>query len=252
MDEVFKAIDDPGRRTLLDALFERDGQTLGELCDYLPQMTRFGVMNHLRVLEDAGLLTTVKRGRSKHHYLNPVPIRLIHDRWIGKYAEPRVAAVTRLKAHVEKGSPMDTPDHVYKAYIRAGAQEVWDAIVDPDQTVQYYYGTRVSSDWQPGSALVYHDGAGAVVADGNLIAVDPPHRLEFTFQARWDPALIDEGPVREVWAIREVNGMAELTIEIYDMPADGPTYRDFTAGLPYIVSGLKSLVETGAALPSPN
>ncbi|MGA8040001.1 MAG: helix-turn-helix transcriptional regulator, partial [Acidimicrobiia bacterium] len=97
MDEVFRAINDPSRRTLLDRLRLEDGQTLGELCRHLPEMTRFGVMSHLRVLEDAGLVTTQKKGRSKYHYLNPVPIRLIHDRWIGKYAEPTVTAITGLK-----------------------------------------------------------------------------------------------------------------------------------------------------------
>ena len=98
MDEVFHALDDPGRRALLDALFHKDGLSLGELCEVLPDMTRFGVMSHLRVLEEADLVTTRKAGRFKHHYLNPVPIRLVHDRWISKYAEPvvgRMAGIAR-------------------------------------------------------------------------------------------------------------------------------------------------------------
>ena len=90
-----------GRRGLLDALFERDGQSLAELGAVLPAMTRFGVAKHLRVLEDAGLVTTMRSGRSKLHYLNPVPIRLIHDRWISKYAEPWVASMSRLKSDLE-------------------------------------------------------------------------------------------------------------------------------------------------------
>ena len=101
MDEVFKAINDPSRRLLLDKLYEEDGQTVGELCAHLPQMTRYGVMNHLGILEEAELLTTRKQGRSKYHFLNPVPIRLIHDRWISKYAEPMVGAIAGLKAHLE-------------------------------------------------------------------------------------------------------------------------------------------------------
>ena len=94
MDDVFKAINDPSRRLLLDSLFAADGQTLGELCGHLPAMTRYGVMSHLRVLEDAGLLSTQKQGRKKLHYLNPVPIKLVHDRWITKYAARRVGAIT--------------------------------------------------------------------------------------------------------------------------------------------------------------
>ena len=101
MDEVFRALADPTRRGLLDALYERDGQTLGELERPL-EMTRFGVMKHLRVLEDAGLVTTKRRGREKLHFLNPVPIRLIHDRWVSKYSEPWVATLSGLKQTLEE------------------------------------------------------------------------------------------------------------------------------------------------------
>lgn len=100
-DLVFKALSDPTRRFLLDLLFERDGRTLSELESGL-EMTRFGVMKHLRVLESAGLVVTRKEGREKLHYLNPVPIRLIHDRWISKYAEGRVAALVDLKKELEE------------------------------------------------------------------------------------------------------------------------------------------------------
>jgi DNA-binding transcriptional ArsR family regulator len=100
-DRVFKALADPTRRHLLDRLFERDGRTLTELESEL-EMTRFGVMKHLRVLEEAGLVVSRRRGRHKLHFLNPVPIRLIHDRWIDKYTEPRVAALVELKDELEK------------------------------------------------------------------------------------------------------------------------------------------------------
>jgi DNA-binding transcriptional ArsR family regulator len=100
-DRVFKALADPSRRLLLDRLFERDGRTLGELESHL-EMTRFGVMKHLRVLEDAGLVVTRRSGREKLHYLNPVPIRLIHDRWIDKYTERRVSALADLKNELEE------------------------------------------------------------------------------------------------------------------------------------------------------
>ena len=101
MDEVFKALADPTRRELLDRLFERDGQSLGALEAELP-MTRFGVMKHLRVLEEAGLVTTRRRGREKLHFLNPVPIRLIQERWVSKYAEPWASALTELKREIEE------------------------------------------------------------------------------------------------------------------------------------------------------
>ena len=141
------------RRVLLDRLFERDGQTLGELCEYLPEMTRFGVMKHLGVLEEADLVSTVKVGREKRHFLNPVPIRLVHDRWISKFAEPVVGAMSALKSSLE--TPMDTIDHIYSVYIKASPDRVWRAITDGDETVRYYFGTRVASDWTAGSPLTY-------------------------------------------------------------------------------------------------
>jgi DNA-binding transcriptional ArsR family regulator len=101
MDTVFKALADPTRRSLLDELYKQDGQSLKALERNLP-MTRFGVMKHLRVLEEAGLVTTRKQGREKRHFLNPVPIRLIHDRWVSKYAEPWAATLTGLKETLEE------------------------------------------------------------------------------------------------------------------------------------------------------
>lgn len=100
MDEVFKALADPTRRSLLDELFAQDGQTLTALEERVP-MSRFGVMKHLRVLEEAGLVTTRRHGREKLHYLNPVPIRLIYDRWVSKYAEPLAATLSGLKRELE-------------------------------------------------------------------------------------------------------------------------------------------------------
>lgn len=247
MDEVFGAINDPSRRHLLDQLFERDGQTLGELCAHLPGMTRFGVMNHLRVLEEAGLVTTKKVGRSKFHYLNPVPMRLIHDRWIARFAEPRVAAIAAVKASAERGeTKLTKPAHVYKAFIRATAEEVWQAITNPDKTEQYFYGTRVESEWQVGSPVNYRYPDGRLASDGEILAVDPPKRLELTFRALWDEELTAEGPAREIWSLTETSGMVELTVELYEIGEK--SLRDFSEGLPYIISGLKSLIETGEPL----
>lgn len=147
---------------------------------------------------------------------------------------------------------MDIPAHVYKAYIRATVEEVWDAITNPEKTSQYFYGTLVESDWEVGSEMNYFYLDGSKASEGHILAIDAPKRLEFTFQALWDETLIAEGPCREVWALAEVNGMVELTIELHDLGADSKTLNDFSNGLPYIVSGLKSLLETGEALPSPN
>jgi DNA-binding transcriptional ArsR family regulator/uncharacterized protein YndB with AHSA1/START domain len=250
MDEVFKALNDPGRRRLLDALFARDGQTLGELCAHLPRMTRYGVMSHLRVLEAAGLVTTRRAGRTKHHYLNPVPIRLAHDRWISKYTEPVVGALARVKTRLEQGGEMNLPDHVYLAFIDCTVEDAWHAIVNGDKTALYYYGTRVESEWRPGAPIRYLGADGGVVADGEIIAIDEPKKLEITFHARWDPQIEAEGPVRMVWTLASQNGLTTVTVELHGAPAGTRTYDDFVGGLPFIVSGMKTLLETGAPIGS--
>jgi uncharacterized protein YndB with AHSA1/START domain/DNA-binding transcriptional ArsR family regulator len=246
MAPAFRALGDPSRRALLDRLFERDGQTLRGLSAALPSMTRFGVMRHLRVLEEAGLVETVRAGREKRHYLNPVPIRLVHDRWISKYREPVVGAMTALKRHLEETRAMAGPDHVYSVFIKAAPERIWRAITDGVETVQYYYGTRVGSDWAPGSRIVYEYPDGSVAADGEVISADPPKRLEMTFHARWDPEIEAEGPVRQVWQIDPGrDGLSKLTVTTIGLREGTRMAADFSGGVVYIVSGLKSFVETG-------
>jgi uncharacterized protein YndB with AHSA1/START domain/DNA-binding transcriptional ArsR family regulator len=252
MASAFRALGDPSRRLLLDRLFERDGQTLGELTAWLPSMTRFGVMRHLGVLEEAELITTRRVGREKRHYLNPVPIRLIHDRWISKYAEPVVGSLSALKGHLE-GQAMSAeqatkaPDHVYSVYIKASPERIWRAITDGVETERYYYGTRVGSDWRPGSRIVYEYPDGSVAADGEVVEIDPPRRLVMTFQARWNPELVAEGPARMSWEIEpSEGGLSRLTVTSSSLGVK--TAGEFAGGIVFIVSGLKTYLETGAAM----
>src|SRR2546427_5579582 len=147
MDPVFKALADPTRRSLLDELFHEDGQTLSAL-EARFEMTRFGVMKHLKQLEEAGLVVTRRRGREKLHFLNPVPIRLVHDRWVSKYAEPWAAGLSDLKSRLER-----TMEKVFEIYIRTTPDRLWEAITDPDIRSKYNFGARVKSDWTPGSRL---------------------------------------------------------------------------------------------------
>jgi DNA-binding transcriptional ArsR family regulator len=246
MEAVFKALDDPSRRLLLDRLFERDGQSLAELCEHLPAMTRFGVMNHLGVLEAAGLVVTRKEGRRKLHYLNPVPIRLVHDRWISKYTEPIAGTLAAMTAHLEGGATVQSPSHVYQTYIRCTPEAAWQAITDGAATVRYYYGTRVESTWRPGDPIRYLAPDGSVVADGQVVACDPPRRLDLTFLPHWDPELEAEGPARMAWIVEESEGLTRVTVEYYDL--GGKQAHEFMGGIPYIVSGLKTLLETGAPI----
>jgi uncharacterized protein YndB with AHSA1/START domain len=246
MAVVFRALGDANRRVLLDRLFERDGQSLGELCAHLPGMTRFGVMKHLGVLEEANLVTAVKVGREKRHFLNPVPIRLAHDRWIGKFAEPIVGAMSSLKTRLE--TSMDTFDHVYTVFIKASPERVWRAITDGDDTVRYYFGTRVRSDWSVGAPIRYDYPDGRLAADGQVLAVEPGRSLTMSFLAHWSPETEADGPVRMTWAVEDTDdGGAKLTVTSALIPGS-QTAKEFAEGITFIVSGLKTLLETGQPL----
>jgi DNA-binding transcriptional ArsR family regulator len=243
---IFRALADPNRRVLLDRLFERDGQTLGELCEHLPDMTRFGVMKHLGILEDAELVTTVRSGREKRHFLNPVPIRLVHDRWISKFAEPVVGAMSAIKAQLE--SPMDTIDHVYSVYIKAAPDRVWRAITDGNETVRYYFGTRVESAWEAGSPLSYAYPDGSIAADGSVVDIEPGRRVVMLFHPRWDAGIEADGPIRMTWEVEEAeDGGAKLTVTSALKPGSKAA-EEFSGGIVYIVSGLKTFIETGEPL----
>ena len=246
MDEVFKAIADPNRRLLLDRLFERDGQSLGALQSGL-SMTRFGVMKHLRVLESAGLVTTRKVGRRKLHYLNPVPIQLVHDRWISRYAEPIVAQLSALKARLEE-SPMGVPPrHVYEIFIRTTPERLWRAITDPADTRLYYFGTEVKSDWKPGSKLVYLDH-GEVSLDCTILEIDPAHKLVHSFVALYTPETAAEKPSRVTWEIEKLGDTCRLTLVHDEFDGENATYHSVEHGWSQILSGLKTLIETGQPL----
>src|SRR6202142_2980599 len=172
-DLVFKALADPTRRSLLDKLFVRDGRTLTELESEF-DMTRFGVMRHLKVLEDAGLVVTRRRGREKLHFLNPVPIRLVHDRWVSKYAQPWTAALSDLKHRME--TPMEK---VFEIYIRTTPERLWEAITDTEIRSKYQFGMRETSDWAPGSRYEMRAGGSdaQLLGEGENLEIDPPRRL---------------------------------------------------------------------------
>jgi uncharacterized protein YndB with AHSA1/START domain len=244
LEPVFRALADPHRRTLLDRLRERDGRSLGELVEALPSMTRFGVMKHLRVLEDAQLVTTRRAGRRKLHFLNPVPIRLVADRWISRYTAPLVERMADVK-HVAERSPMSELKHVYEVYIRATPEQVWRAITESEFTRRYYYGNDVISEWQPGSELVYRDPSdGSEPIRCHVLEADPPRRLvhTFSFPDTGDP------PSRVTWTI-EPRGEATLLVLTHDeFEGETSTYRSVQHGWVPILSGLKTLLETGETL----
>jgi uncharacterized protein YndB with AHSA1/START domain len=240
---VFKALADPTRRLLLDELFKEDGQTLRALEQRLP-MTRFGVMKHLKLLEEAGLVATRRRGREKLHFLNAVPIRLVHDRWVSKYTEPWVAALSGLKQELEDKSM----EKVFEIYIKTTPERLWQAITDPEMRRKYTFGAVVTSDWTAGSR--YEGvGGGATIFEGENLEIDPPRRLVQSFRALWGEDVKAEGTSRVTWEIKPVGDSCHLRV-IADQLREGANGQLY-GGWPMILSGLKTLLETGELLTTP-
>ncbi len=245
-DRVFKALADPTRRSLLDSLRERNGQTLGELCHQL-DMARQSASQHLGVLEAANLVSTVWHGREKLHYLNPVPIYEIQDRWIGKFERPRLQALTDLKRRAEENDMAGRPTFVYVTYIQATPQDVWHALTDADLTAQYWGHSNVS-DWQAGSRWEHLRADGSGIADvvGTVLETAPPTRLVMTFDAPGEqPA---DGPSKVSFVIEPYGEIVRVTVTHENLPSEAD-YQAVSAGWPAVLANLKSLLETGHVLP---
>src|SRR5579862_8316150 len=244
MDDVFKALADPTRRSLLDELFREDGQTLTTLQERFA-MTRFGVMKHLKVLEEAGLVVTKRRGREKHHFLNPIPIRLVHDRWVSKYAEQWAAGLTGLKSELET-----TMEKVFEIYIKTTPERLWQAITDPEIRGKYHFGSQVHSDWQPGGRFeMGHPNSPTLLGEGINVEVDQPRKLVQNMVALWGDDVKREGTTRITWEIEPVGDSCRLVVT-HDQLREGANEQLY-GGWPMILSGLKTWLETGELLTTP-
>jgi uncharacterized protein YndB with AHSA1/START domain/DNA-binding transcriptional ArsR family regulator len=260
MDKVFRALADGSRRRLLDSLNVRNGQSLRELCAGL-DMARQSVSKHLAVLEAANLVTTVRRGREKLHYLNAVPINDIAERWINHYEQERVDALSDLKRALEE-TPMDKPEFVYTTYINTTPERLWQALTDPAFT-QRYWGMTYDSDWNKGSTMtLHHDGV--TIADPAQVVLEsePGRRLAYTwhtFTPEWAKVHgFDEEFLAKVTAeprskvtfdIESLGEMVKLTV-VHDGFEPGSTVLEtIKGGWPSVLANLKTLLETGGTLP---
>lgn len=251
VDAVFKALADPTRRLLLDRLRERDGRTLGDLCEQVA-MARQSVTQHLDQLTGAGLVTVVRRGRERLHYLNPAPIHEIEQRWISSFDRPRLDALRAVAHHAEElamtVATTTIPTYVYVTYIRAGAEQVWQALTDADVTARYWAHANVS-DWQPGSSWEHRrvDGSDAVDIVGRVLEAEPPHRLVVTFE---DPALDGTREPSVVTFLLEPHAdLVRLTVTHENLP-NPEMLEGISRGWPAVLANLKSLLETGEVLPA--
>jgi uncharacterized protein YndB with AHSA1/START domain/DNA-binding transcriptional ArsR family regulator len=245
-DKVFKSLADPTRRYLLDSLHERNGQTLGELCERL-DMARQSASQHVAVLEAASLISTIWRGREKLHYLNPVPLHEIGERWIGKFERPRLRALSDVKRRAEEDDMADRPAFVYVTYIHATPERVWHALTDADLTAAYWGHSNIS-DWQAGSRWehVRTDGSGIADVIGTVLVAEPPVRMTITFDGPDEEP--DQGPSRVTFEIEPYGEIVRLTVT-HENLASQANFDAVCAGWPAVLANLKSLLETGHVLP---
>lgn len=261
MDEVFKALADPSRRRLLDSLDARNGQRLHELCAGL-DMARQSVSKHLAVLEDANLVTTVRRGREKFHYLNAVPIHAIADRWIDRYHRRRVEALADLRDALET-APMGEPAFVYTTFIKTTSEQLWQALTDPAFT-RRYWGVTFETDWRPGSTMTWEQNGHRIADPDQVVLEAEPHRrLAYTWHTptpEWAAAagidddvragLAAENRSRVTFEIEPFGATVKLTVVHDDFPADSTMRAMASTGWPHLLSDLKTLLETGDTLPA--
>jgi uncharacterized protein YndB with AHSA1/START domain/DNA-binding transcriptional ArsR family regulator len=247
-DGVFKALADPTRRTMLDRLHQRNGQTLTELCEQLG-MARQSATQHLGVLEAANLISTVWRGRTKLHYLNPVPIHDIGERWISKFERPRLRALRTIKQRAEEQAMTGKPTFVYVTYIESTPEKVWHALTDADLTGAYWGHSNIS-DWHTGSRWehVRTDGSGIADVVGTVIDSVPGERLVLTFDPPADQPVGDPSVV--TFDISPYRDIVRLTVT-HENLADAGAYEAVSVGWPAVCANLKSLLETGRTLPQP-
>jgi DNA-binding transcriptional ArsR family regulator/uncharacterized protein YndB with AHSA1/START domain len=259
MDAVFKALADPSRRRMLDRLNARGGQNLMELCEGL-DMARQSVSKHLAVLEAANLVSTVRRGREKLHYLNAAPINEIEARWINQYDQRRVQALGNLKRALE-GTPVDSRHFVYTTYIKATPELVWKGLTEPAFTSEYW-GIDLVTDWKVGSPIVWeHNGVTIADPEQVVLEYDPFRRLSYTWHT-FTPELAqrvglpeavrskldDEARSQVAFDIEPVDDVCKLTV-VHEFFADDTTISTMVSdGWPRVISAMKTLIETGLPL----
>ncbi len=247
MHDIFDAIANPLRRQILDLLQQRDGRTLTEIEQALP-LTRFGVMKHLRVLEEVNLVSTRKVGREKFHYLNPVPIQELGDRWISNYARGFTRAMVSIRHLSEEGAfaMSKGPTHVYEIYIRASADAVWATLTDDAKTPLWqHFDMDSRTDWRVGGSITFLLNGNEMIV-GEILEMDPPRRLSHSFSARWSPDVTGDPPSKVTWEIIPAGPDAvKLVLTHGDFGGDTLTSRMVTGGWPESISRLKTLLETG-------
>ena len=240
METIFKALADPARRTLLDSLRARDGQSLQDLQGIL-DMTRFGVMKHLAVLEEAKLIVTRKQGRFKYHYLNAVPLQEAIDRWIEPLlVKPAARAVLDFKSHLEGETHMSKPDFVMQTFIKTTCDRLWDALSDEKAVAHFHFMAAYAK--REGDTVISYLADDTPLISIKLLSAEPKSRMECTFEPHWAE---DMPPSRVVYLIEEEGDHCSLMIEHYDLNLPAIPGEGVADGWARWLAGLKTWLETG-------
>ncbi len=256
LDATIRALTDPHRRALLDALRTQDGVPVRDLEAALPELGRHAVLKHLRVLEASELVTTRKVGRSRFVHLNPTPIVELARRWLDDYSAFAGLALTRLRDHLEpertnSGETMsNTRTLVATIVIEATPERVWQAIVDPEQSRRWFFGGLVRSDWQVGASIEWVDADGASLIAGEITALEEGVRLAHTFSATWSPETAADPISAYEWLLEPLGeGLTRVTVTHTGVPAGTAPENQVDGGTSLVISSLKTFVETGRTMP---
>ena len=253
LEDVLRALDDPTRRAFLDELRRSDGQTVTELGRAAPQLGRHAVLKHLGVLERAELVRTVKTGRERRCYLNPVPLVELARRWLDDFGAAWGLSLTTLRDALERPpTPGGTVslNHVHSIVIAATCEQVWQALTSEESTGRWYFGFPATSTWQPGAPWAHRGPDGSTVLGGTVLEAVPPTRLVQTFDASWDDAVRADPPSRVTWTLAAEGPLCRVTVLHEDLVEGSATQEQVTGGWPFLLSNLKTLLETGNTLPA--
>ena len=243
MDAIFKALNDPTRRDLLDSLRMNDGQSLSDL-EEVVNMSRFGVMKHLKVLEDAGLVLTRKDGRFKYHYLNALPLQEVMDRWAAPFLQRQARALTELKLKLERDTNMEKPDFMMQTFIACTQVALWAALTEADQMAAYHFACNVvEGNAAVGEATAFILPNGEAMLRQITTEMDPKSRIAMTFEPKFMGPNAPNSHM--VYLIEPQGDMCKLTIEHFDI---APGQEGFAEGWARLASSLKSYLETGTGM----
>jgi uncharacterized protein YndB with AHSA1/START domain/DNA-binding transcriptional ArsR family regulator len=247
MNKVFDALADKTRRQILDQLHSSNGLSLSEICADL-QISRPGVSKHLSKLEEAGLITILWKGREKLHFINVVPLQDLYTRWISKFDADRITALSELKYKLEKDNQAKErtmKGFVYQIVISATPDKIWKALREAEFTQQYWFGRKLVSSWEIGSEVNLITPEGNSEMTGKVVEVIPNKRLSYT----WNTQERGAETTTVVFELEEFGPMTKLKI-LHDVNMEDPSGQRAVGGWTMIISGLKTLMETGKALPS--